>query len=433
MNLLTANDRQGEFPNSYYAATANDDTRDPPLDGDRNVDVAIIGGGFTGLSAALHLAEAGLKPLLIEAHRAGWGASGRNGGQVGSGQRLDQPELEEQLGLSTAHQLWEISESAKELINLLIYKHKIACDQKPGIIHADHKARMTRHTHDWVEHMHKVYGYTRLKPLDRAGIEAQLGTRAYHSGALDMGGSHIHPLNFALGLAAAARAAGARLTSNTTVTRLTKGDPAIIETDRGTVRANHVLLACNGYLGKIEPQTAARVMPINNFIIATEPLPEDAAQKLIPNNYAVADSRFVVNYYRLSADRRMLFGGGESYGYTFPRDIKKLVSKHMLSIYPQLKTTEIDYAWGGTLAITRSRLPNLARITPNILTASGYSGHGVALATLSGKLMAEAITTTAERFDLMASLPIAPFPGGTRLRHPALVLAMLWYGLRDKL
>lgn len=433
MNLLDANDQQGKFPPSYYAASAHDDVMDPPLDGDRRVDVAIVGGGYTGLSAALHLAEAGFDVLLLEAHRAGWGASGRNGGQVGSGQRLEQPELETMFGLTTAIQLWEISESAKDLVRLLIYKNKIACDLKPGILHADHKARYTRETFEHAEHMHKVYNYTQLKPLERAGIEAHLGTKAYHSGAIDMGGAHIHPLNFALGLAQAARDAGAGLTSNTRVQKITQGSSVTLETNCGTVTADHLLMACNGYLGGLEPKTAAHVMPINNFILATEPLSEPLAQELIRHDHAVADSRFVVNYYRLSADRRMLFGGGESYGYRFPRDIKGFVRKRMLQIYPQLRDTKIDYGWGGTLGITRNRLPHVDRLAPNILTASGYSGHGVAMATFCGKLMAETIAGTAERFDLMASLPIKAFPGGTALRHPALVLAMLWYSLRDRL
>ncbi|MFA5538446.1 MAG: FAD-binding oxidoreductase, partial [Gemmobacter sp.] len=195
--------------------------------------------------------------------------------------------------------------------------------------------------------------------------------------------------------------------------------------------AGHVVLACNGYLGGLEPQVAARVMPINNFIIATEPL-GGRATEILSEPVAVADTRFVVNYWRLSEDGRLLFGGGESYGYRFP-DIVRTVRRPMLQVYPQLADARIDHAWGGTLAITMNRLPCFARPHPNVLSASGYSGHGVAMATMAGKVLAEAVAGRAGRFDLMAGLPAARFPGGGALRWPLLVLAMTWYSLRDRL
>ncbi|MGB1214366.1 MAG: NAD(P)/FAD-dependent oxidoreductase, partial [Pikeienuella sp.] len=242
-----------------------------------------------------------------------------------------------------------------------------------------------------------------------------------------------HPLKYALGLAHAAEAAGATIYELSEVTAVTKGAKPHVATALGEVSANHVIFACNGYLGDIAPAVAARVMPINNYILATEPLEPALAQRLIANNAAVADSKFVINYYRLSADNRLLFGGRESYGYRFPADIKAFVRKAMLDIYPQLSETGIDYGWGGTLAITMNRLPHLTRVSPNMLSASGYSGHGVAMATFCGMLAADAVRGQADRFDAMAAIPTPRFPGGSRLRSPLLALAMAWYALRDRL
>jgi gamma-glutamylputrescine oxidase len=260
-----------------------------------------------------------------------------------------------------------------------------------------------------------------------------LGARGCSGGSLDMGAGHLHPLNYALGLAAAARAAGARLYERSEVFEVTAGDPVLVRTAAGRVRSKYLVYACNGYLGALEPRVADRVMPINNFIIATEPLGERRARELIRDDVCVSDSRFVINYYRLSSDKRLLFGGGENYGYRFPADIKAFVRRPMLEVYPQLADAKIDYGWGGTLAITMSRLPHFERLAGNILSIGGYSGSGVALATGAGRFAAEAIDGVATRFDFMKSLPTPRFPGGTRWRNALLVLAMTWYSLRDRL
>jgi len=429
MNLLFANDRAGQYPASFYAATATPLPLQSPLKGAAKADVCIIGGGYTGLSAALHLSERGYSVRLLEAHRVGFGASGRNGGQFGPGQRIEQNTIERMVGRDDALKLWQMGLDARDLVHDLVARHSMDCPITPGVIHADWQASRVRQSHAYAGTLARKYGYTDIEPLDRTQIQTIVKSTSYQGGVLDHGAGHLHPLRYALGLARAALAAGAVIHENALVVAVEPGQQPIIRTQTGHVQADHVLLAANGYMGGLVPQNASRVMPINNFIIATEPLPEGV---VLTRNVAVADTKFVVNYFHLSDDNRLLFGGGESYGYRFP-DIIRTVRKPMLQVFPHLADMKIDYAWGGTLAITMNRLPCFLRVAPNILTASGYSGHGVALATLAGKVMAEAVAGQSERFDLMAKLPTPAFPGGRALRNPLLALAMTWYGLRDRL
>ncbi|MEZ7812742.1 MAG: FAD-binding oxidoreductase [Paracoccaceae bacterium] len=431
MNLLFSNDQAGEYPNSYYADTATKVTKTASLKGDHKTTVCVIGGGYTGLSAALHLAQAGIEVTLLEAHRLGFGASGRNGGQVGSGQRRDQIELEQILEPAHARRLWDLAQEAKQLVRDLISIHNMPVTFTEGVAHACRRPDEVKGCHKLAEKLAQQYGYDQIEILDKAGIRDLMGSLAFHGGEIDWGAGHIHPLNFAIGIGEAAKGAGAQIFESTLVTKIETGAQSIITTSQGKVRADHVILACNGYLGDLAPKVSARVMPINNFIIATEPLGENAVH-ILAKPVAVADTQFLVNYWRLSDDNRLLFGGGESYGYRFP-DIVKTVTKPMLKIYPQLAQTKIDYAWGGTLAITMNRLPNFQKLKGQIWSASGYSGHGVAIATLAGRLMADAIQGQAEGFDLMSSLPQPRFPGGTLMRWPLLVLAMTWYEMRDRL
>ncbi len=432
MNLLDANDTAGQYPQSYYAAHANPLPPFPSAKGKIRTDVCVVGAGFTGLSAALHLAQAGYSVTLVEAQRIGFGASGRNGGQVGTGQRQDQDELEKMVGLDHAKSLWGIAQEAVQLVKDLS-GDMTDCSVVPGVIHAAHKARFVGHEHDYADKLARDYGYDQITTLDRTEMRAAVASPKYFGGTLDMGAGHIDPLRYALGLARKCIAAGVKIYEDSRVKSVTHGTPAILNTDKVTITADHVLLACNGYLGDLDGQVASHVMPINNFILATEPMDTSAQEEIIASNRAVADSKFVVNYFRFSDDHRLLFGGAETYGYRFPRDIPALVRKPMLDIFPQLVDTRIDYAWGGTLAITMNRMPYFARLSGNILSASGYSGHGVAMATLGGKMMAQALAGQAEQFDMMAAVPTPRFPGGVRLRSPLLVLAMLWFSLRDKL
>jgi gamma-glutamylputrescine oxidase len=405
----------------------------PPLRGSLAADVCIIGGGYTGLSALLHLAERGYDAVLLEAARVGAGASGRNGGQLGSGQRVSQPALERMYGKERARLLWQLAEEAKALVKARIARHGIACDLRPGVLHAAHKPAHAEALQREAEHLERHYGYPHVCYVARAEMAQMLGTARYFGGALDRDAGHLHPLNYALGLAQAAVAAGGRICEQSRVTRIDAGARPVVATADGEVRARHLVLAMNGHLGRLVPRLAGRIMPLNNFILATAPLGAAGARALIRDDVAVADTKHVIDYFRLSPDHRLLFGGGESYRQRYPADIAGLVRRHMLRVFPELAAIPIDYAWGGTLAITRTRVPHFARLAPEVLVAHGYSGQGIALATLAGQLIAEAVAGTAERFDVMAGLEVPGFPGGTLLRWPALVLGMLYYGLRDRL
>jgi gamma-glutamylputrescine oxidase len=432
MDLLSANDKQGEYPPSYYAEHATQLEKFQCLKSEIRADVCVVGGGFTGLSTALHLAQSGYKVAILEAQRIGFGASGRNGGQVSGGQRMDQEGLEAILGDEHAKELWDISQQSVDLVRNLSSDME-DCSVVDGIIHTAHRKRYVKEEHAYTYHLREKYGYDKIQNLSLEETHHLVNSPAYFGGTLDMGAGHIDPLRYALGLARKCINLGVEIYEQSKVINVKSGDTAKIKTQNGSISAKFVVLACNGYLGRLNTRVAARVMPINNFIIATEPMSEDAQEALIKNNHAVADSKFVVNYFRFSPDRRLLFGGSESYGYKFPRDIAAAVRKPMLEIYPQLKNTRIDYAWGGTLGITMNRMPHFERIDGNILSASGYSGHGVAMATMGGKMASDAIRGQAEQFDFMASVPTPRFPGGAMLRSPLLVLAMLWFSMRDRL
>jgi len=432
MNVLYANDVAGEYPDSYYCASAEPLESFPSLAGDISCDVCIIGAGYTGLSAALHLAENGHDVVVLDAHRIGWGASGRNGGQLSSGLRIEQSGLEKMVGNEKARDLWQLGRDANALVKTLVKKHHIDCDLKPGVLHANHKPRYGVDSCREVDHLKSKYGYDKIRFIAQEEISQMLGTTAYYSGTLDLGAAHLHPLALVFGLARAARSAGVRFFEKTRIDNIAKGDPAKVSSDNGSVSAKFVIVACNGYLGQLDKGTAKHVMPINSFIIATEPLTNELAGEIIRDDVAVADSKFVINYFRLSSDKRLLFGAGENYSYQFPNDIKSFVRKPMLAIYPQLANTKIDFGWGGTLAVTMNRMPYFSKISTNILTAGGYSGEGLGMGIFAGSLMAQLIDGTASKFDLMASIPSPRFPGGSLAQKPLLAMAMLYYSLRDK-
>ena len=433
LSLLDSNDELGKHAPSWYAASANPLPEFPSAKGELKFDIVIIGAGFSGLSAALHLSEAGYKTCILDAHRVGWGASGRNGGQVGSGQRLAQNELENLVGDTLAREAFQIGCDAADLVRNLIKKHKIDCAYKDGTIEAFHKKRFDKGGREEVDHMCEKYGYESLSYLPPEEMREKVGSPDYSAGVLDTHAGHLHPLNYARGLAKAAVKAGAEIFELSRVTSVTGGPPCTVKLEDAVIKADHVLLCANGYLGNLDKQVADRVMPINNFIIATQPLDDATCRSLIRDGEAVHDSRFVVNYFRISEDNRMLFGGGENYSYKFPSSVENTVRPCMLKIYPQLQDARIDYAWGGTLAITVNRLPHLDFRKDGIVNLSGYSGSGVHMATMSGKIVAEAVSGQMAKFDIMSQLPTPKFPGGAALRWPLLPLALTWYAMRDRL
>ena len=422
-----------DYPGSYYFATAVGLEDRPQLQGEERADVCVIGGGFTGLSAALNLAERGFDVVLLEGVKIGFGASGRNGGLIGSGQRKDPLEMEALVGYERSREFWQFSEDAKREIRDRVAKHNIPCDLQKGQLVGIHKASYKGWAAELAEALTERYDYPHTRALDREETHALVATDTFIEGFYDDEAAHLHPLNFVLGLARAASEAGVRIYERSRVTGYTQSDPATVTTEQGSVKASFVVLACNGYLDSLEPRVNGKIMPINNFMIATEPLGENRAKALISKRIGVHDSRFVVDYFRLSEDHRLLFGGGENYRRGFPSDIAAFVRPYMLRLFPQLHDVAIDYAWGGTLAVTVNRLPHIGRLKPNVFFGQGYSGHGVSTSIFSGKVIAEAISGTAERFDVFSSLPIHTFPGGTLLRYPGMVLGMLYYSLKDRL
>ena len=417
---------------SYYAATANPWPRQTALEGEASADVVVIGGGFTGLSAALHAAEAGFSVVLIEASAIGWGASGRNGGQMIPGLRWSADALAARFGDERARALLAIANSAGDKVRERITRHGIACDLRHGHFHAACKPSHLDAMHRELDCLVRLLGYEGAEIVPTSGVGAHVASPHYHGGIYDRNGGHLHPLNYALGLAKAALAAGARIHEGTRALSIDDRGPVIVRTPSGRITARFGVLACDAFMASVDERLGAMTMPVANYNVATEPLGADAAKALLPSRAAVSDSRFVLNYYRLSADNRLIFGGGEKYSPRPPADIEAFVRPYLERVFPQLAGVGIDHCWGGLVGVTMNRLPQFGR-SGNCFYAHGYSGHGVVLTTLAGELIVEAMRGTAERFDLFAALPRRAFPGGRWLRHPLYVAGMLWFALRDRL
>ncbi len=417
---------------SWYEASVPERSAYPPLDGDRQVDVVIVGGGFTGLSAAVHLAKAGVDVMLIEAHRFGDGASGRNGGQLNTGQRAWVEEMEAEYGFARAKALFDLAEDAKAHLLDFARVNKIDIDYQPGQLSVAHKPRYVDDYKKHAETMATRFGYEHIRFMDKAETAQRLGSTAYHGGTRDTGTGHIHPLKLVVGTARVASEAGVHLHEQTPATSVESiNGKVVVKTPRGTITASKGLLAVNAYGGDLEPVSAAHVMPIGSFIGATVPLDDDSS--VLSGGEAVDDSRFVVRYFRKSVDNRLLFGGREIYGVADPQDIADAIRKQITEIYPDLKDVEITHGWGGYVGITMPRKPYIREVMPNVIYAGGFSGHGVMLSNFTGKLYAEMVAGNRDRLKLMQDFKIPAFPGGRALRAPLLFLALNWYALRDRI
>ena len=422
-------------PPTLYAATAPARAPRPGPEQGARVDVAVVGGGLAGLSAALHLAQHGRSVAVLEAGRIAAGASGRNGGQVHTGQRPDQRWLEKAVGAEDARRLFAFSEAAKGLVRTLAARDPEGCFLAGGLIGAAHTSAAHREAVADAEHLATRYGYTHQAPLDAEALAEAIGSRRYAGGVRDGGAFHLDPHRLACATADAAEDAGARLHEGTRVSGIARvNDRWRLATEDGpAIEADQVVVTANGYLGRLRPDIAAHVLPINNFVAATAPLAEAVFARLIPGGEGVYDTRFVIRYWRPTRDRRIVFGGGESTGAAWPADVASLVRPYLKEIYPALADVAIDHAWGGTLAITPTRAPFVQRMAPGLYTACGFSGQGVAIAPFTGKVLADAIAGETDALDVFSRIPTPRFPGGTRLREPLLALALWWFGLRDRL
>lgn len=417
---------------SWYAASTRPRSPRPALAGETACDICVVGGGYTGLMCALELAERGFDVVLLEADRIGRGASGRNGGQIITGYNKSQGTIEGLVGREDARRLWDLNLEATALLRQRVERHGIDCALTWGFVSAAVRRRHLDDIAAQVSELSGRYGYGSLRALDRTELAGHVASPAYVGGLFDAGSGHLHPLAYAHGLADAVESAGVRLYENSRATALDTGPAPVVTTAAGRVRARFLVLGCNAYLEGLAPVDDT-IMPVATYMIATAPLGEERARALLPGNAAVSDMNFVLNYFRRSADHRLLFGGGVSYSGVDAPGLKAALRQKMLGVFPSLADVAVDHIWGGRVAITLNRLPQLGRLSPTAYYAHGYSGHGVALAGMAGRVIAEALAGTAERFDVFARIPHHPFPGGRRMRRGILFLAMLWFRLRDLL
>ncbi|ARK56388.1 FAD-binding oxidoreductase [Burkholderia pseudomallei] len=419
---------------SYYAATVNDTTRHPPLEGTIDADVCVIGAGLTGISAALNLAERGHSVAVLEASKVGWAASGRNGGQLIGGFACGIDAFEPYLNADEIRLVWDMGLETLAIAKERIAKHAIDCAFVPGYLSAANKPRDVDALRRSRDEAARRFGYTRLRYVERDALAQYVQSNRYLGGLFDPDSGHLHPLNYTLGLARAAVASGARIHEDSAVTRIaSEAGGHVVSTARGAVRARFVVLACNAFLGALAPALSRKIMPVGTYVIATEPLGEARARALMPAQAAICDSRFALDYFRPTPDARLLWGGKVSYSTLEPRKLADAMRRDMLKTFPQLADVTIEHAWGGFVDITMNRAPHFGRLTPTVYFAQGFSGHGVNTTGLAGKLIAEAIDGQAARFDVFGKIRHRDFPGGAALRMPALVLAMAWYRLRDLL
>jgi gamma-glutamylputrescine oxidase len=418
---------------SFYKNSSKPLNSKDYLESNLEVDVCVIGGGLTGISSALHLAKKGYSVAICESRLIGWGASGRNGGQLGNGMRKDQFEIEKKLGFDHANELWKLGLESVETALNLINEYDIDCNVQQGIISAGCFKTDIQDFEFEKNHLEKKYNYNELKIVKKDSIKNEINSDMYFSGLINKGSYHINPLKFLLGLANQLKYYNVKIFENTPVTKITdKKDFVIINSFNKIIKSHKVVVGCNGYLDKLLGNISNKFMPINNYVIATEPLGEIKAREIIKNNYAVIDTRFILDYYRFSEDWRLIFGAGETYSAIFMNDSKEFVRKRLMKVFPILKNIKIDYSWGGTLAITTNRMPHFGELlNGKLIFAHGYSGHGLALSTLAGKLIEEKISGKSDRFELFSKIKHIFIPGANLLRRPIYSSAIFYYKLKD--
>ena len=423
----------GSHAASYYAASANAAPERAELTGDHQIDVCIVGAGYTGLSTGLYLAEKGYKVAIIEGARVGWGASGRNGGQIVNGLNASLQTIKKRYGQDTATFVAGLVQEGGEIIRERISTYDIQCDLKEkniftGLTSA-HMGELEERMKLWAS-----YGLKNQEMLDKNQLREHVDSDLYAGGLIDHSGGHMHPLNLALGEAAAFEKNGGTIYEMSPVIDVDQGAAQpVVKTAKGTMTCKTLVLCGNAYLGHVVPTLTSRVMPVSTQVMATEPLGEERARALIPTDACIEDIRYILDYYRLSGDNRLVFGGGTVYGGTDPSDIKAKLQRNMDKVFPQLKGVKIDYAWSGNFALSFSRVPQMGRIGGNTYFAHGYSGHGVTGSHTFGRILAEAIHGDLTRFDVFAKVPWYPFPGGRMFRVPYSVIGSWWYGVRDKI
>jgi gamma-glutamylputrescine oxidase len=423
-----------DYLDTYYAASARPPLPTAPLAGTLSSDVCVVGGGIAGCSAALALAERGYRVVLLEAQRIGWGASGRSGGQAIVGTAAEQSDLEQLLGIEDARRVWDVSLAGLALLRQRIKRYQIDCDWVDGWMLAAIKQRQWQELQIWQDALAGRYGYGSTRLMQRAEMRSTIASERYIGALYDSNSGHLHPLRYTLGLAHAATQAGVEIHEASHVLGFGRRNGRIhVRTDVGALDCAHLVLAGNAWLGDTAPPLQRKLMSIGSYVIATEPLGEARARQLIANNAALCDTNWILDYFRRSADHRLLFGGRVNYSLLNVRAVAPATRARMVKVFPQLRDARVDYAWGCLLDITLNRAPHFGRLEPDVYFLQGFSGHGISLAGVAGQLVAEAIAGTAERFDVFSRIPHRNFPGGMLLRRPALALAMLWYRLRDLL
>ena len=418
---------------TYYAATANPVPNRPALQGEINADICIIGAGYTGLSTGLFLAERGLKVVVLEAAKVGFGATGRNGGQIVNSFSRDIDAIERQVGHDAAKVFGQMAFEGNRIIRERIATYNIQCDLKNGGVFAAFTPKQMRH----LEHQRKLWarhGHNTVDMLDKKQMSNIVGSDVYVGGSIDHSGGHFHSLNLALGEAAAIESLGGAIYEQSPVIRIERGAKPVVVTEQGRVNARIVVVAGNAYLGNLVPELSAKSMPCGSQVVTTAPLPADLAKSLIPNDYCIEDCNYLLDYYRLTGDNRLLYGGGVIYGARDPKNVEAIIRPKMLKTFPQLQNVKIDYAWTGNFLLTLSRLPQVGTLGEhnNIFYSQGCSGHGITYTHLAGKVLSEAIMGQRERFNAFAQLPHYPFPGGRLMRVPFTAVGAVYYSLRDK-